>query len=197
MARTPTARGIVRSYLAIGAFTTLAQSLIWGVNTLFLLDAGLDIFQVMIVNGAYSAGMLVFEVPTGVVADTVGRRVSYLLSVAIIIASTLLYMWFGIAGMGVWPFVLASVLLGLGFTFYTGAVDAWMVDALHAVGYEGPHRPHLRPLRHGLRRLHADRHHGSAACSASWTSGYRMRSGPSSWCRPSSSASWPCRSRAT
>jgi MFS family permease len=138
MARPPTARGIIRSYLAIGAFTTLAQSLIWGVNTLFLLDAGLDIFQVMIVNGAYSAGMLVFEVPTGVVADTMGRRISYLLSVAIIIASTLLYMWFGIARMGVWPFVLASVLLGLGYTFYTGAVDAWMVDALQALGYEGP-----------------------------------------------------------
>jgi MFS family permease len=138
MAGQPTARGIIRSYLAIAAFTTLAQSLIWGVNTLFLLDAGLDIFEVMIVNGAYSAGMLFFEVPTGVVADTVGRRISYLLSVAVIIASTLLYMWFGIAGYGVWPFILASVLLGLGYTFYTGAVDAWMVDALNAVGYEGP-----------------------------------------------------------
>ncbi len=36
-------RGIVRTYLAVTTLTTLAQSLIWGVNTLFLMHAGLDI----------------------------------------------------------------------------------------------------------------------------------------------------------
>jgi len=117
--------------------TNLAQSLIWGVNTLFLLDAGLDIFGVMIANAGYTVGQVLFEVPTGVVADTVGRRVSYLLSVVIVFASTVLYLVFGMMEAGVAPFVLASMLLGLGFTFYTGAVDAWMVDALDSVGYEG------------------------------------------------------------
>ena len=130
------ARLIIRTYLGIAAGTTLAQSLIWGINTLFLLSAGLDIFQVMLVNAAYTVAQVFFEVPTGVVADTVGRRVSYLLAVAIILVSTLLYLWFGLAHMGVGPFALASALLGLGYTFYTGAVDAWMVDALHSVGYK-------------------------------------------------------------
>jgi MFS family permease len=73
----------------------------------------------------------------GLAADTLGRRASYLLSVAIILLSTLLYVWFGSIGAGPVPFALASVILGVGFTFYTGAVDAWMVDALGAVGYEG------------------------------------------------------------
>ena len=41
-----------------------------------------------------------FEVPTGVVADTVGRRVSYLLAVGTILVSTLLYVGFGLAGYG-------------------------------------------------------------------------------------------------
>ena len=50
-------------------------------------------------------------------------------------------MWFGLAGLGVWPFAAASALLGIGYTFYTGAVDAWMVDALHSVGYEGRLEP--------------------------------------------------------
>jgi hypothetical protein len=36
---------IVRVYLVISGFFTLAASVIWGVNTLFLLDAGMDIFQ--------------------------------------------------------------------------------------------------------------------------------------------------------
>jgi MFS family permease len=129
---------IIRTYLSIAATTTLAQSLIWGVNTLFLLKAGLSIFQVMLINAAFTVSQALFEVPTGVVADTVGRRVSYLLSVVIILASTLLYLWFGLIHAGVVPFALASVLLGIGFTFYTGAVDAWMVDALNSIGYQGP-----------------------------------------------------------
>ena len=93
-----TAQRIIRTYLGIAASTTLAQSLIWGVNTLFLLSVGLDIFQVMLVNAAYTVAQVVFEVPTGVVADTLGRRVSYLLAVGIIFVSTLLYVWFGLAG---------------------------------------------------------------------------------------------------
>jgi MFS family permease len=128
---------IIRTYLSIAATTTLAQSLIWGVNTLFLLKAGLSIFQVMLVNAAFTVSQALFEVPTGVVADTVGRRASYLLSVIIILVSTVLYLWFGLVHAGIVPFALASVVLGLGFTFYTGAVDAWMVDALASVGYQG------------------------------------------------------------
>ena len=132
---------IIRTYLGVAATTTLAQSLIWGVNTLFLLSVGLDIFQVMLINAAYTVAQVIFEVPTGVVADTIGRRVSYLLAVGIILVSTLLYVGFGLAGYGLWPFAAASALLGVGYTFYTGAVDAWMVDALHSVGYEGRLEP--------------------------------------------------------
>ncbi len=136
-----TSRRIIRTYYGIAATTTLAQALIWGVNTLFLLSVGFDIFEVMLINAAYTVAQVVFEVPTGVVADTVGRRVSYLLAVATILVSTLLYVGFGLAGYGLWPFAAASALLGIGYTFYTGAVDAWMVDALHSVGYGGRLEP--------------------------------------------------------
>jgi MFS family permease len=135
------AQRIIRTYYGIAATTTLAQALIWGVNTLFLLSVGFDIFEVMLINAAYTVAQVIFEVPTGVVADTVGRRVSYLLAVATILVSTLLYVGFGLAGYGLWPFVAASALLGVGYTFYTGAVDAWMVDALQSVGYEGRLEP--------------------------------------------------------
>ena len=136
-----TSRRIIRTYYGIAATTTLAQALIWGVNTLFLLSVGFDIFEVMLINAAYTVAQVVFEVPTGVVADTVGRRVSYLLAVGTILVSTLLYVGFGLAGYGLWPFAAASAILGVGYTFYTGAVDAWMVDALHSVGYEGRLEP--------------------------------------------------------
>lgn len=132
-----TDRRIIRTYLSIAAVTTLAQSLIWGINTLFLLKAGMSIFGVMIVNAAFTVAQAAFEVPTGVIANTVGRRISYLLSVGVIFVSTLLYLWFGVVHAGVVLFCIASALLGVGFTFYTGAVDAWLVDALGAVDYKG------------------------------------------------------------
>ena len=36
-----------------------------------------------------------------------------------------------------WQWAVVSMLLGLGFTFFSGAVEAWLVDALHHAGYEG------------------------------------------------------------
>jgi MFS family permease len=132
-----TPRGIVRVYLVSTGLFALATSLIWGVNTLFLLDAGLDIFQVMIVNAAFSAGQVIFEVPTGVVADTIGRRVSFLIGIAVLFLSTLIYVAAWNYGWNIWSFVGASLILGLGYTFQTGAVDAWLVDALDYTGFDG------------------------------------------------------------
>ena len=131
------ARAVIRTYLVMAGLYTLSASLIWGVNTLFLLDAGLDIFEVFIANAAFTAGMVVFEIPTGVVADTAGRRASFLLSIVVLILGTLLYLALAQAGAGVIAFSAASVVLGLGFTFYSGAVEAWLVDALAATGYPG------------------------------------------------------------
>jgi len=128
---------VVRTYLAISGLFTLAASVIWGVNTLFLLDAGLDIFEVFIANAAFTAGMVIFEIPTGVVADTSGRRRSFLLSAATLLVSTLAYVAIAAAGGGLPLFVAASLVLGLGFSFYSGAVEAWLVDALKATGYQG------------------------------------------------------------
>jgi MFS family permease len=128
---------VVRAYLAVTGLFTLSASVIWGVNTLFLLDAGLDIFEVFVANAAYTAGMVLFEIPTGVVADTAGRRRSFLLSALVLLAGTLGYVGIAAYGGGLMPFVLASILLGLGFSFYSGAVEAWLVDALKATGYEG------------------------------------------------------------
>ena len=36
-----------------------------------------------------------------------------------------------------WAWALASALLGCGFTFFSGAVQAWLVDALKAAGFDG------------------------------------------------------------
>ena len=128
---------IIRTYLTIASLYTLSASLIWGVNTLFLLSAGLDIFEVFVANAVFTGAMVIFEIPTGVVADTSGRRVSFLLSTAVLCLGTLGYVGVALLGGGLLWFCLMSVVLGLGFTFYSGAVEAWLVDALKAVQYEG------------------------------------------------------------
>jgi MFS family permease len=132
-----TAQRILRTYVTLTVLSTFASSAIWGINTLFLLDAGLSISEAFAANAFFTVGMVLFEVPTGVVADAVGRRASFLLGAATLFASTLLYllMWQTSGPFLAWAAV--SVTLGLGFTFFSGATEAWLVDGLCATGYEG------------------------------------------------------------
>jgi MFS family permease len=133
----PLARRIQRVYLTLLLGNTLAASFIWGINTLFLLDAGLSNLEAFAANAFFTAGMVVFEVPTGVVADVWGRRVSYLLGTITLAGSTFLYWLLWVTKAPFLPWAIVSMLLGLGFTFFSGAVEAWLVDALHFAGYDG------------------------------------------------------------
>jgi MFS family permease len=116
---------------------TLAASLIWGINTIFLLDAGLSNLEAFAANAFFTAGMVLFEIPTGVVADTAGRRLSYLLGTVTLSASTLLYVLLWQIEAPFWAWAVVSMLIGLGYTFFSGAVEAWLVDALTATGFTG------------------------------------------------------------
>jgi MFS family permease len=132
-----TPRSIQRTYLVLLLGNTLAASLIWGINTIFLLDAGLSNLEAFAANAFFTAGMVLFEVPTGIVADTVGRRASYLLGTLTLAASTLLYVLLWRIEAPFWQWAVVSILIGLGFTFFSGAVEAWLVDALTATGFTG------------------------------------------------------------
>src|SRR3954447_26120202 len=110
---TDTAQSVERTYLVLTLSSTLATSFIWGINTLFLLSAGLDNTEAFAANAFFTVGQVLFEVPTGVVADTRGRRFSFLLGAATLLLSTLLYlvMWQVRAPLLGWA--VASILLGL------------------------------------------------------------------------------------
>jgi MFS family permease len=133
----PTPRAIQRTYLVLMLGNTLAASFIWGINTIFLLDAGLSNLEAFAANAFFTAGMVVFEVPTGIVADTMGRRLSYLLGTVTLMVTTLLYVLLWQIEAPFWAWALTSMGLGLGFTFFSGAVEAWLVDALAAAGFTG------------------------------------------------------------
>jgi MFS family permease len=132
-----TSKTVRRTYYVLSAGNTLAASLIWGINTIFLLDAGLNNFEAFAANAFFTAGMVLFEIPTGVVADRWGRRASFLCGTLTLAATTGLYvlLW-QLQSAFVW-WAIVSVLLGLGFTFFSGATEAWLVDALTATSFDG------------------------------------------------------------
>ena len=132
-----TSKTVRRTYYVLTAGNALAASLIWGINTIFLLDAGLSNFEAFAANAYFTAGMVLFEIPTGVVADRWGRRASFLCGTLTLAATTGLYvlLW-QLQSAFVW-WAIVSVLLGLGFTFFSGATEAWLVDALTATSFDG------------------------------------------------------------
>ena len=131
----PSPRSIQRTYLTLMLGNTLAASFIWGINTIFLLDAGLSNAEAFAANAFFTAGMVIFEVPTGIVADTVGRRTSYLLGTVTLTLSTAIYVLLWQLEAPFWEWALVSMLLGLGFTFFSGAVEAWLTR--YATGFDG------------------------------------------------------------
>jgi MFS family permease len=132
-----TAGTVRRTYYLLTAGNTLAASLIWGINTIFLLDAGLSNFEAFAANAFWTAGMMLFEIPTGIVADSRGRRISFLWGTLTLAAATGLYvlLW-QLESPFVW-WAVVSVMLGLGYTFFSGATEAWLVDALTATKFQG------------------------------------------------------------
>lgn len=130
-------RRIRNRYLVLSQFVWLPTSLIVGVNTLFLLDGGLSNVEAFAANAIYTLGLVLFEIPTGMVADTWGRRTSYLLGAGVQLVGNLLYFWMWYTNGPFWGWAVASLLLGFGYTFFSGALEAWLVDALKHAGYEG------------------------------------------------------------
>ena len=86
--------------------------------------AGLTPFQLVVVGTVMEATCFLFEIPTGIVADLYSRRLSALIGAFVVGA--------GILIQGIWPtfgaILLAQVVWGIGFTFISGAVDAWITD---------------------------------------------------------------------
>ena len=133
----PEQRRVIVAFLGSTILGTLAAAMIWGILTLFMLASGLDILGVMLQGTAFTLTQMLFEVPTGVLADTIGRKRAYLISIAILVGSTLLVMAAGAYHWGLAGFSAASALLAIGWTFQTGTIDAWLVDALDHTGWVG------------------------------------------------------------
>jgi MFS family permease len=123
-----------RSYYLLFGSYNLAQFFIAPIYPLFLLSRGLDLFQINAVLATYGVTVVLFEVPTGAIADVAGRRLAFVLGCAIRAAAYLLYTRVN----DFQDCVFAEFLDAIGTTFVSGALDAWAVDGVRG---EGDHRP--------------------------------------------------------
>lgn len=98
---------------------------------------GLNPLQLVLVGVTHEATTFLFELPSGVLADMVSRRLSVIIGVFLIGAGFLLEL----AIPGTATVCVAQVLWGIGFTCYSGAESAWIIDE---VGEEAAHAILLR-----------------------------------------------------
>ncbi len=133
----PEAAAVRRTFLTLTFLATFAASVIRGIDALFLLDAGLSASEVFAVYAFMTVGTAFFEIPTGAVADIKGRRISYLIGAMALAIGTFFYWYLWNVGAGFIWFALATFGFGVAFTFFSGATEAWLVDALDATGYTG------------------------------------------------------------
>jgi DHA3 family tetracycline resistance protein-like MFS transporter len=115
-----------RVYIVIACTFGLAMSVISTLSGIYLIrDVGLGPFQLLLVGSVLEGTVLALEVPTGVVADAVSRKLSILIGFVLMGAGFLLY------AVPAFAVVLAGqVVWGAGSTFVSGANVAWVVDEI-------------------------------------------------------------------
>lgn len=127
-----------RLYLILSFLTALFFSMIFVVMSLYEATvAELTGLQLVLVGTTLEVVILFCEVPTGIVADAYSRRLSIVIGYVIIGAAFVIE--------GLFPYfaaiLLASGLWGLGYTFTSGATQAWLSDE---IGEQAANRAFLR-----------------------------------------------------
>lgn len=114
-----------RVYLILSGATALFFSMIFTINLVYQAEVvGLTPLQLVLVGTTLETVAFLFEIPTGIVADLYSRRLS------VIIGFFLIGVAFAVEG-GLpffWAVLLNQVIWGIGVTFTSGALEAWIVD---------------------------------------------------------------------
>ena len=126
------------AYYTLKCGYALFYTLVISVSLIFqTTEAGLSAMQLLIVAAGLQGAILVTEMPTGVVADTYGRKRSVLIGLVLLAAG----MSLSGAIAEFWPIFFGHVIWGFGYTFISGAGEAWIADE---VGVERANQVYLR-----------------------------------------------------
>jgi MFS family permease len=124
---------IIRSYAIFMLLEGVAVSFFFGTYSLFLVEKGLSLAEVNIVNASFMIAVFLFEIPTGTIADFFGRKRSVIIGLLIYSFSFLLYFFSD----NLWQFLLAEIIGAAAFTCISGALEALVVDSLNHYKYKG------------------------------------------------------------
>jgi len=131
-------------YLGLQFFTGLFFSMIFVVTSLYEATvANLSGAQLVLVGTAVELTILLFEVPTGIVADAYSRRTSIIIGYFLMGIGFLVEGTFPVFSM----ILLTQLLWGIGYTFTSGATQAWLSDE---IGEENANRAFLRGNQYDL-----------------------------------------------
>jgi DHA3 family tetracycline resistance protein-like MFS transporter len=116
-----------RAHLVLSFLADAAHVLIWTGFTVFQLTVvGMSPLQLVLVGSIFEIAILLCEVPTGVIADLVSRRLSVVIGFALTALAYLLQVAVPTFPMA----VVGAVVWGVGVTCLSGAYDAWLADEL-------------------------------------------------------------------
>jgi MFS family permease len=124
---------IIRNYSYFCLFEGLAISFFFGTYQLFLVEKGLSLLEINLINASFMLASFLFEIPTGVIADFFGRKISVIVGLFIYAFSFFLYF----ISNNFWQFLLAEIIGAIAFTCISGALEALVVDSLIANNYTG------------------------------------------------------------
>jgi MFS transporter, DHA3 family, tetracycline resistance protein len=114
-----------RTWIAYKAVEAFAFAVGWTVAPVFFVqDLDFSPLALVLAGTALEVAYFAFEIPTGIVADTYGRRFSIIAGVA---GLGIGFVATGLAG-GVWLVLVAAAFMGFAWTFKSGADEAWITD---------------------------------------------------------------------
>ena len=123
-------RNATTIYLLLAGGTALFSNMIFAASSIYKVTvAGLNPLQLVLCGTVLEGAVFLFEIPTGVVADVYSRRLSVIIGLFLIGAGFMLQ--------GALPLfatiLLSEALWGIGYTFTSGAQQAWITDEIGEV----------------------------------------------------------------
>lgn len=125
-------RRIILSYIGFQFLFRFSFSFVMAIYVLFLEENQMTGLQIGFVNWSFMIATVILEIPTGIVADIFGRKVSVVAGV--FVASFGMFVYF-MSRTFAW-FVVAEVTIGLAHCLMSGALEAWLKDSLDLNGSE-------------------------------------------------------------
>jgi MFS family permease len=119
---------IQRTYYLILSLFWLATAMRAVLVVLLMQSRGINLFEIGLLMGGYSLAVVLLEVPTGGLADAIGRKRVTLLAYTFMLFSGGVFLF----AFSFPAFLLAWLLAGLARALSSGALDAWFIDSVQA-----------------------------------------------------------------